>query len=133
MDALAQTLFLERGRQEDANLSNVDKYFAAYRGQRSTQAMLQLYGRLLEGEAVPVAADSDMQWELRLLGMAAERREKTRLFMQARNQVYARVFDAAWVREELKGDWLALLVARWVESGRSDDVVLRGAALADME
>src|SRR5690606_34276478 len=63
---------------------------------------------------------------------AAEARgEHGDMLLRVRNLVFAEVYDHKWLREKEKEQRLAEFVERWDVSGRSDDYLLRGAALED--
>jgi len=90
---------------------------------------LALWRRLLGGEAVEAQPTHPAQARLRLAGVAADRAVEGRRLLRARNRLVARVFDRAWVSAATGDRMLKDAVDRWNDSGRSDDFVLRGAAL----
>jgi WD40 repeat protein len=95
-----------------------------------TGSILALYQQLLQGEEIP-ADDMRVQTELLLSGLAI----KNSGFLQVRNQIYAEVFNLAWVEQQL-----ALLrpysqaYNAWLASDRRDSSrLLRGQALIDAQ
>ena len=125
---LVAELFLARGRVEDANLAYAEKQFARDGGCPLAAEMLRLYARLVGGEPVSTCTgdrDDEVQLELRLAGMAAEREGALRV----RNRIFANVFDAAWIKEKEADRLLARQSALWHESGRRRGYLLRGGAL----
>lgn len=122
-------LFLRRGRVLETNLSYAEKFFAPTARSPRTLPMLRLYGRLLGGEAIAAHGHDPIQSALRLTGMAAERRDAEGVWLVVRNQIFATVFDRAWVRQQENDRMFAEPLQRWLESNRSEDHVLRGHAL----
>ncbi|HEX2570325.1 MAG TPA: AAA-like domain-containing protein, partial [Polyangia bacterium] len=128
-------LFLERGRVEDANLSFAARCFDR-RDDRvpatRVPTLLQLYRRLLEGQPVPAQGNDEVQASLRLTGVAAERRDADGAWLRVRNRVFARVFDAAWVKEREAERRLTEPLRQWLLSGKQD-IALQGEALREAE
>ncbi|HVG62833.1 MAG TPA: AAA-like domain-containing protein, partial [Hyalangium sp.] len=122
-------LFLENGRQEEPNLRYAEDRFS--RGQRGEQIpkMLRLYRRLLAGERIAAVGSDPVQQEFRLTGMVTERREGAGRWLRVRNRIFATVFHEAWVREKEAGRIVAEPLQQWLERGRSQDLLLRGALL----
>lgn len=132
VDDSAYTLFVRNGRTADANLAYAEKRLNANTSRARTREMLDLFRRILSGEAVPAEPNNPVQIELRLTGLAAETRgEQGDILLRVRNLVFAEVYDHKWLREREKEQRLAEFVGRWDSSGRHDDYLLRGAALED--
>ena len=124
VDAIVAETFLAAGRVEDSNLAYAERRLLA---DPRAAALLRLYRRLLDGSAVPADRDDDVQAALRLTGMAANDAGGLRV----RNRVFARVFDADWVRQQEAARVLAEPLRAWLSRGRPDDLVLRGQALQE--
>lgn len=92
---------------------------------------LALWRRLLGGEAVEAQPTHPAQARLRLAGVAADRVVEGRRLLRVRNALVGRVFNEAWVSAATGDRMLKDAVNRWNDSGRSNDFVLRGAALDD--
>jgi hypothetical protein len=89
--------------------------------------LLTLYGRVLEGERVESDGSSE-QIELRLTGLVIERDGR----LEVANQIYQIIFDRAWVAQKLEGlRPYSASFSQWLRGDRSEDYLLRGAALAE--
>lgn len=110
---------------------------------------LNTYRRVVAGESVPVEPEERRapQNMLRLAGMVAFDAARTaravslsgvtmRASLQsrpgglrARNAIFARRYDAAWVRDRLDAPMYATLATQWKLADRDPDFLLRGRAL----
>lgn len=133
VQALVEKYYLKRGRGMDANLAYADKHFSRGDERPRTARMLRLYARIRAGEAVPAQGQDPLQMALRLTGMAAERSEAGGGWLRVRNLIFAKVFDLAWVREREVDRFLKEPLARWLQSGKQVDYLLRGQALRDAQ
>ncbi|HLK56087.1 MAG TPA: AAA-like domain-containing protein, partial [Chthonomonadaceae bacterium] len=96
VDRLCAELFLTaRARETDDNLAFVSNRIL--RSGRDTAAMLTLYRQVGRGDRVQDDPANPLVTELKLAGIV--RVEEGRL--RVRNRIYAREFDAAWVRESM--------------------------------
>jgi tetratricopeptide (TPR) repeat protein len=131
--ALVQAVFLQDGRTEDASLVYAERRFGADKSVPAAER-LQLYRRLLAGEAVRAVPEDPAQAALRLCGLAAVRRDAGGSWLRVRNRVFARVFDAAWVgeREAELDRPIAAPLRRFLEGGKRPEFLLRGPALAQV-
>lgn len=136
LETVLHERFLQRGRTADANLAYAESHFdaARTRGKDARAAqMLALYERLLRGDAPAAEGDDPTQLALRLSGLAAERTDaRGRRVLAVRNRIFSEVFDLAWARSKQAERSIAEPVSRWLDSGRRDDFLLRGEALAEV-
>jgi AAA-like domain/FHA domain len=92
IDALAEKLFLSpRAREQDDNLLFVRERIL--RAEADLARLLGLYEQILKGERVPDDETDDLINQLRLAGIV----DVAQGLLRVRNQIYARVFDEAWV------------------------------------
>jgi hypothetical protein len=92
-----------------------------------------LYRRLLSGEEPALVADSGAQMALRLCGLGAPQRHQGRLHLCARNRVFTTAYDEKWLEAREAERPFFEPMQKWLKSGRRDDFVLRGEALAEAE
>ena len=131
-DDAAYNLFVRSGRGGDPNLAYAEKRLDDNESRVRVRQMLHLYRKLLDGEGVPAEPNSQIQTELRLTGLAAERlTDGGDIHLRLRNLIFAEVYDHKWLKAKEKEQRLAELVERWISSGKLDDYLLRGAALED--
>lgn len=126
--ALIEAQFLSRSIP-DANLEAAAKHFSKENPSPRAAPMLQLYRRILEGEAVAMQGHDEVQTHLLLTGMVAERHEAGLTFLRSRNPIFATAFDLAWVTQAEEARLLSQPVSLWVAAGRKDDFLPRGEAL----
>jgi WD40 repeat protein len=93
--------------------------------------MLELYGQLLNGVLIPTRVGDEVQIELCLTGMAAERFDREDSHLEIRNRIFSAIFDDDWLKERESERFLTAPVKHWVENGRQSDFLLRGAALEE--
>ncbi|MHC1766003.1 MAG: AAA-like domain-containing protein [Verrucomicrobiia bacterium] len=92
VDSLCETLFLSpRAREQDDNLLFVRERLL--RTELDLARLLGLYEQVLKGERVPDDETDELINQLRLAGIV----DVSEGFLRVRNQIYARVFDEAWV------------------------------------
>lgn len=130
VEALVRALFLRGGRIEDPILHDVEKRFDDDRPDARVPVMLHLYKRLLAGERLPVDGNNARQLGLRIAGLAAERRDAEGTWLVVRNRIVREVFGESWVDHKLGRRLLTEPLELWRESGKRDEHVLRGQALA---
>jgi WD40 repeat protein len=132
VEAVVRALFLERGRMEDPNLHYAERCFDDLRSlTRDAQAprVLRLYRRVRMNEAIPADGSDPIQLALRLTGLAAERdRGEGRRLLCVRSQIFSEVFDLAWVSAREADRVIVEPLARWLDHGRKEGDLLRGAA-----
>ena len=132
---LIDTIFLQKGRTGDPNLRYAEDRFDKIGSPSTKSQVLQLYRRLLNGQHVQLDAESPAQSELKLTGLAAERRYKGGVFLQQRNRIFASVFDKNWIREKEGERLFQEALAKWLEARHRGDsggeYLLRGKALEE--
>ena len=95
VDALCRRLFLApEARKSEKNLAFVAKRILDSPLDRA--GLLDLYGRVRRGRVINDDKDA-LQSTLRLSGVARARNGR----LTVRNRIYARVFDPAWIRENM--------------------------------
>lgn len=132
VQAVIDEIFLRDGRFTEPNLSTVEKRLRSLPDNELIRS-LQLYRRLLRREEVESRLDDKAQVALRLAGMVAEDLKEGTAWLRIRNRTFRTVFDDKWVSAQiLKIDRpLTGPIARWIESGKHDDYLLRGLALEE--
>jgi AAA-like domain len=101
VDQVVDELFLRPQHMEDYNLAAVeDQLFEGEDPHPLALPMLQLYGRVLEGESVPAVPEDPVQMGIRLAGMVAERPDASGAVLMVRNRIFATVFNHDWVTEQ---------------------------------
>ncbi|WP_104987827.1 AAA-like domain-containing protein [Sorangium cellulosum] len=138
-DAVARR-FLDQARTEDPNLRYAERCLDAHgphHGPHHRPAhaakLLGLYKRLLEGERIAADSGDPVQLALRLTGLSAERsRPGGPPCLAVRNRIFGHVFDRAWVRAREEERAITEPLVRWAASGRKDDFLVGGAALAEL-
>lgn len=132
---LVSALFLYRGRTTDHNLRYAEGRFDNIASPSTKSQLLQLYRRILDGQPIPLDAGSPAQAELKLTGLAAERRRRDGLYLLPRNRIFTTVFDAAWVAEKEGERLFHDGLTRWLEArrlgGGGEEYLLRGQALEE--
>ncbi len=104
VDRHVQRLFLDKGVAVDENLQFVRSRVAANMDRRS---LLALYRRVYRGEVVAEDERSPQQNELKLIGLMTSQGGALRV----RNEIYRRVFDLEWVRENTPVNWAPYVTA----------------------
>lgn len=93
IDAIVERLFLsEEARKKENNLNYVDSAIKAIKDRRP---LMRLYRRVFEGARVSEDKRSPIQERLRLIGLV--RAEDG--VLNVRNEIYRRVFDLAWIKQ----------------------------------
>ncbi|GAB4562794.1 MAG: hypothetical protein Tsb0020_11410 [Haliangiales bacterium] len=136
VEEVIRTRFLAPKQIEDPNLQFAERRLGKRRDASrviTAHRILQLYRRLHRGEHILADASDRDQYELRLIGMAAERAHPGGRVLAVRNRIFQTVFDQAWIDRQVTGRAIAMPLARWLESERSDACVLRGPALAKIQ
>lgn len=105
VDALVEKLFLTEDAKKEDNLQFVRGNVEANPERRP---LLQLYRRVYEGRAVKEDERSPLQNRLKLFGLV---RVENRT-LQVRNEIYRRVFNQAWIKENTPIPW-----TQWVTVG----------------
>ncbi|MEO2004406.1 MAG: AAA-like domain-containing protein, partial [Candidatus Poribacteria bacterium] len=96
VDRLCEGLFFsDRAQEQDDNLQFVRNQML--RRDTDHAALLTMYGQVLRGKTVLPDETSPLVNILRLAGIAGVEQGRLRV----RNRIYERVFDAAWVRENM--------------------------------
>lgn len=98
VDHCVTKLFLTAEATGEANLQFVQNRVKAY---PDVRALLQLYRRVYQGETVGEDRRSPLQNELRLIGLV----DAWQGSLQVRNEIYRRVFDLAWVKNNTPVNW----------------------------
>jgi len=98
IDGLVETLFLSEEVRNESNLKFVQDRVLAH-AQRS--ALLKTYRRVLTGKEVRDDGQSPVHSQLKLSGIV----EVENGHLCTRNAIYRRVFDLAWVKENLPTNW----------------------------
>jgi WD40 repeat protein len=137
VDQAVRARFLDRGRTDDPNLRYADRCFKDARAPQKIDPqmprMLRLYRRLLGDELIPADFSDPVQLALMLTGLAAETTEAGGSpELKVRNRIFRTVFDLTWVRAREADRAIADPLARWLESGRKEDFLLRGEALREV-
>jgi tetratricopeptide (TPR) repeat protein len=125
VDDLVERLFLLKEARKEANLQFVRDRILTY---PQCSQLLTLYGKVYKGKRIGDDERSLMQSQLKLSGLVKAESGVLRI----RNEIYRRVFDLAWVRENTAINWapivagIAVFVAllaigsvvydRWLES-----------------
>ncbi len=99
VDQLVTADFLAKKAGGDDNLKFIQASMAAWPRPERRQA-LKLYQKVWAGQPVPSEESSPVQNHLALAGLV--RPHSSRL--QVRNEIYRRVFDQAWVKENMPVD-----------------------------
>ena len=98
VDRLCETLFCTTHAQEhDNNLLFVRNHLLSASNDADRASLLDLYARVWRRQRVSDDATNPLIGQLRLAGI-------TRVvagYLQVRNRVYARVFDRAWIQQNL--------------------------------
>lgn len=105
VDALVEKLFLTEDAKKEDNLQFVRGNVEANPERRP---LLQLYRRVYEGQAVKEDERSPLQNRLKLFGLV---RVENRI-LHVRNEIYRRVFNQAWIKENTPIPW-----TQWVTIG----------------
>ena len=85
-----------------------------------TAEMLELQGKLLTGDGTPADRRSPAQASLRLTGLAANRIVGDQVLLRCRNRIYAEIFDADWVHQELVDRPISEALDAWRRSNLQD-------------
>lgn len=124
LEQLVGEVYLTRGRVVFADIDR--RFDLPELGARTTQ-QLALYRRVLASDPACAADYNDPiflgLWLTGLIRATADG-------LRPRNQILATLFDTAWIRERDNARVLTGPLMEWMESGRRDDLLLRGAALA---
>ncbi|MGK4001492.1 AAA-like domain-containing protein [Sorangium sp. So ce1036] len=134
VDEAVARRFLAQGRTTDPALRHAARCLDAPGARRAQAAkLLALYRRLLDGERVGADGGDPVQVALGLAGLSAVRAGGGGApYLAVRNRVVARVFDRAWVRSREAERAITAPLVRWLSSGRRDDFLVGGAALAEL-
>lgn len=131
VERIVHKCFLNLGRNGDTNLEYAEKRFNEKSSTAQKAQILEVYRHLLNNDLVPLEENNSSHLELRLTGLASTRVKNGKEHLQIRNKIFATIFNIDWVREKEGNRFLADSLARWIESGKSDDYLLRGQALVE--
>lgn len=96
VDKLVERLFFsEVARRKEPNLQFIRDYIQK---KKEDGEMLRLYGKIYAGQRVQDDEKSAVKSELKLAGLV---KTNAKGDLVVRNLIYARVFDAAWIQENL--------------------------------
>jgi tetratricopeptide (TPR) repeat protein len=98
VDALVQELFLSDEARKETNLQFVQSKILTHSDRRR---LLALYAKVADGRTVTDDVQSPIQSQLKLSGIV--KADHGRLCI--RNEIYRRVFDPDWVRENMPINW----------------------------
>jgi hypothetical protein len=151
IDALVDRLFLG-DTVEDHCLRAIDGFFrrspseinaqsapdkaSARIDEQTTSDMLSIYRAIRKGERIVFDSSVEPQLRLRLVGLAIDREGADRQrVLEQRNKIFETVFDERWIAAKQRNLSRPLLdrALVWAASGRRDDDLLRGEALAAAE
>jgi AAA-like domain/FHA domain len=133
IDGLCEKLFLSpRAKEQDDNLLFVRERLL--RTEADLARLLGLYEQVLKEERVPDDETDDLINQLRLAGIV----DVAEGFLKARNQIYARVFDEAWIAanvpdaelEKPGGARIRLRGTCTIGRGSTSDIVLTDAKVS---
>jgi hypothetical protein len=133
IDSLCEKLFLSpRARDQDDNLLFVRERML--RSDVDLAQLLGLYEQVLKGDRVPDDETNDLVNQLRLAGIV----DVADGFLRVRNQIYARVFDEAWIAanvpdaelEKPGGARIRLRGSCTLGRGSTSDIVLSDAKVS---
>src|SRR5262249_16726650 len=96
----------ERDEGEDANLAHGRRFLDARAG-TEVPRLLSLYGRVLEGEVIPVDRGDPLQIMLSLAGLVGEWEEEDGRQLVVRNRIFREVYGPEWLRERMAARPLA--------------------------
>jgi hypothetical protein len=130
VDAEVMKSFLESGRTTDKNLSAIDAWFSRQSGRSRLRVTLQRYEQILIEGSVPLDPNDPVQVTLRLSGLVTLDPHGP---LRPRNLIVRSIFDVAWVRSCLNEQIIADPLVRWIDAGRSNTFLLRGAHLREAE
>ncbi len=116
-DMVARLFFSKSDADVDENIKNVRNAILRIGGEGTgfdQMALLTRYGQIVGGKRVPDDNADGVCAALRLSGLVTSRDG----FLYSRNRVYSKLFDAAWVRDnlpnaELRRQKAAVARARW--------------------
>jgi WD40 repeat protein len=98
VDAVCARLFFSRQRwEENSNLSFVANRLLHYAREEETAQALDLYRRVRQGKSVSDDDTNPVVSLLKLSGIVGAQMG----WLQVRNRIYAQVFDASWIRENM--------------------------------
>lgn len=133
IDSLCERFFLSpRAREQDDNLLFVRE--RVLRTEADLARLLGIYEQVLKGERVPDDETDDLINQLRLAGIV----DVSEGFLRVRNQIYARVFDEAWVSSQMPdaelekpgGARIRLRGTCTIGRGSTSDIVLTDAKVS---
>ncbi len=104
VESLVTRLFLGLEAKKESNLETIQN---RVRSSPYLRGMMPIYRRVLKGQAVPDDERSIEQSELKLAGLVRSNATGT---LEVRNKLYARIFNAAWIKANTPVNW-ALRVA----------------------
>ncbi|MEZ4861933.1 MAG: AAA-like domain-containing protein [Caldilineaceae bacterium] len=102
IDALVQRLFLDKDAKNEDNLQFVRSNVEASKEKRR---LLQLYRRIYTDKPVSEDERSLLHNRLKLIGLV----HTVQGVLQVRNEIYRRVFDQVWIRENTSIEWTKII------------------------
>jgi hypothetical protein len=102
IDGLVEELFLSKEASKEANLEFVRDRILTHPQQRQ---LLGTYRKVYEGKRIADDVQSPLQNHLKLSGLVKAEDG----YLRVRNEIYRRVFDLAWVRENIAVNWAPIV------------------------
>ena len=99
VEAVVTRLFLGLEAKKESNLETIQN---RVRSSVYLRGMMPIYRRVLNGQAVPDDERSIEQSELKLAGLVRSNSNGT---LEVRNKLYARIFNAVWIKANTPVDW----------------------------
>lgn len=122
VEEVVRRSFLQNGRVSETNLQYAERRIDAH---TSSNLLLRMYRRLLEGQSIPADRNDPLQSELWLSGICRWHQG----CLGVRNRIFAVVFDWAWAHGKESARLLDEALQRWLDAGKHPGQLLGGAAL----
>lgn len=133
VERMVARLFLGHSSVRDSNLAFAERTLERRSGDGRIPRMLALHARLLRGDVVLSDGRDAISGALQLTGIAAVRVIDGEARLVLRNRIFATYFDEIWLHKRVRDRLLGEPTAHWLKCGRSDEAVLRDAALVAAE
>lgn len=98
IDRLVQETFLSKEGQKESNLQHIRNYIITH---PLNQELLKLYRDVFRGKKIQLNEQSSTQNQLKLIGIL----KPSRGILAVRNEIYRRVFDEHWLKENIEINW----------------------------